>query len=157
MKAKDYGAARAVIEKLSPESVIRLYIEAARHGGPTAGEKALVVSMNLRWLPYFVSLRQAVGLEPVRVKLGKVQSEPLAQGAGENTFHFDEQGRLWRVMEPSGATMEFGGIMGDALAPGRYRVNGGEPVEAVNGRVRVKVAGVEAGIVITRDILGTRK
>ena len=34
----------------------------------------------------------------MRVRIGKVEVEPLAQGAGHNTFHFDEQSRLWRVL-----------------------------------------------------------
>ena len=106
--------------------------------------------MNLRWLPYFVSMRQAAGLEPVRIRLGKVEREPLAQGAGANTFHFDEQGRMWKVLEPASGTQELklAGIMGDRLQPGRYSVNGGEPVEARDGFVTLRLhSGLEEIVV----------
>ena len=71
-------------------------------------------------------MRQAVGIEPVRVKIGKVEREPLAQGAGRNTFYVDEQGHLWRVLEPApdARELKLGGIMGDPLQPGPNVVKG---------------------------------
>lgn len=138
-KAGDLSKARAEIAAARPEEAIRAYVRAARSGDITRGEEALVISLNLRWLPYFTALRQAAGLEPVRVKLGKVEREPLAQGAGTNTFHFDEQGRLWQVIEPNGASVELGAILNTPLAPGRYSVNGQPPVEARGGRVKVEL------------------
>ena len=140
-KRGDFAQARVELGQANPEEVIRAYVRAARKGTTTSGEKALVVSLNLRWLPYFVSMRQAVGLEPVRLRIGKVELEPLAQGAGTNTFHFDEQGRLWKVVEPAPETHEIqlAGIMGDRLEPGRYSINRGEPIQAVNGSVTVQL------------------
>jgi hypothetical protein len=152
LKAREFDQARAEIAKAKPEDAIRAYVRAASTGDITGGERALVVSLNLRWLPYFTSVRQAVGLEPVRVMLGKVEREPLAQGPGRNTFHFDEQGRLWRVLEPeAGArTMTLGAIMNDRLEPGRYSINGGAPVEAKNGQIEVPLAPGAREIVIAR-------
>jgi hypothetical protein len=151
-KRGDFAQARADLGQAKPEDVIRAYVRAARHGATTRGEQALVVSLNLRWLPYFVSMRQAAGLEPVRFRIGKVELEPLAQGAGTNTFHFDEQGRLWKVVDPAPGTreVELTAIMGDRLEAGRYSVNGAAPVEAHNGSVTVQVrAGLEE-IVISK-------
>jgi hypothetical protein len=139
LTAGDFAKARVEIAAAKPEEAIRAYVRAARSGGPTRGEEAIVVSLNLRWLPYFVSLRQAVGLEPVRVKLGRVEREPLAQGAGTLTFHFDEQGRVWRVLERNGEAMELGAMMNMPLQPGRYAVNGGPAVAARDGKVRVEL------------------
>lgn len=152
LKAGDYSKARAEISSARPEDAIRAYVRAARSGSITRGEEALVVSLNLRWLPYFASLRQAAGLEPVRVRIGRVQREPLAQGAGNNTFHIDEQGRLWRVVEPAAgaSTLALGGIMNDPLEPGRYSVNGQSPVASREGRVEVALVPGVTGIVISK-------
>jgi hypothetical protein len=151
-KGGDFARARAELSQARPEEVIRAYVRAALHGAITSGEKALVVSLNLRWLPYFVSLRQAAGLEPVRVRIGKVEREPLAQGAGTNTFYVDEQGRLWKVLEPPGGTREIklAGIMGDRLQPGRYSINGGEPIESRDGSVMVPLGAGPQEIVVSK-------
>jgi hypothetical protein len=152
LKAGEYEQARAELRRTRPEDAIRAYVRAARSGTITSGEKALVISLNLRWLPYFVSAAQAAGIEPVRVRLGKVEREPLAQGAGHNTFHFDEQGRLWRVLEPAaGATeLKLAGIMGDRLEPGTYGINGAESAAARNGSVTVPLNAGVTEIVLTR-------
>ncbi len=125
-KLGEFDQARKEMNQAKPEEVIRAYVRAAKSGTITGGEKALVVSLNLRWLPYYTSMRQAVGLEPVRVRIGKVEREPLAQGAGHNTFYFDEQGHVWRVLEPAANARELklGGIMGDPLRPGPNVVKG---------------------------------
>jgi len=48
---------------------------------------------------------------------------------------------LWKVVEPAPETHEIqlAGIMGDRLEPGRYSVNRGEPIQAVNGSVTVQL------------------
>lgn len=151
-KAGDFAKARMELIQAKPEDVIRRYVRAARYAAITSGEKALVVSLNLRWLPYFQSMRQAAGLEPVRVRIGKVHREPLAQGAGTNTFYFDEQGLLWKVLDPASDArdVKLKGIMGDRLQPGRYSVNGGEPVEARDGSVTVELRAGLQEIIVSR-------
>jgi hypothetical protein len=118
----------------------------------TKGEQALIISLNLRWLPYVVSMRQALGLEPVRYRIGEVQREPLAQGAGTNTFHVDEQGQLWKVIERAkgGERLRLGAMMGDKLEAGRYSINGGPPVESHDGMIDVTLAPDNTEIVLTR-------
>ena len=67
-------------------------------GGITRGEQGLVVSMNLRWLPHYVRQRQALGMEPVRYNFGPTSHDPLAQGAGKFTFHFDADHAVWECL-----------------------------------------------------------
>jgi hypothetical protein len=148
-RRNDLETARRELARSRPEEVIQAYAAAARRVRISKGEQALMVSLNLRWLPYVLSLRQALGLEPARIKFGPTQHEPLAQGAGSNTFHADADGRLWKTLgeKETGApayqwseaqaagemartglrvarplALKLGPIMGDALAPGRYRV-----------------------------------
>jgi hypothetical protein len=134
------------LAQADPEEAIRRYARMISHGRTGRGEEAIVISLNLRWLPYFVSLRQALGMEPVRVKFEPTQHEPLAQGAGSNTFFIDSARNLWgalgeketgipaavfdspdelcrsglRIDKP--VTLRLGPIMGDRLVSGRYRV-----------------------------------
>lgn len=91
----DLAGARAAMAKCQPESTIELYAEASCARGITRGEQGLIVSMNLRWLPYFEAQRQALGLAPVRVNFQPTQHDQLAQGAGRRTFYVDRQRRLW--------------------------------------------------------------
>jgi hypothetical protein len=97
-KRGDSDQARRELAGVSPELVIRQYAQTIAHGGASPGEKGILVSMNLRWLPYFVSLRQALALDPVRIKYGLTQHEPLAQSPGVNTFYFDTEKRLWKTL-----------------------------------------------------------
>lgn len=90
--------ARREIQSSRPEQAIEHYAAAARHGGITKGEQALIISLNLRWLPYFVTQRQVLGLEPVRVNFQPTQHDPLAQGAGHNTSFFDGAGKIWQCL-----------------------------------------------------------
>jgi hypothetical protein len=64
------------------------------HGALSRGEQALLISLNLRWLPYFHDRREAVGLAPVRINFQPTQHDPLAQGAGRNTFFVDADGAM---------------------------------------------------------------
>jgi hypothetical protein len=147
LQSGDVKQARASMEKAQPERAIAEYVRAAKRGAITRGEEALVISLNLRWLPYFTSLRQATGIEPAGIKFGPTQHEPLAQSAGSNTFFFDVSGALWKTLGeketgfPAFAaahkteicssgitvdkplTLKLAGIMGDPLPPGKYRAD----------------------------------
>lgn len=119
-----FDEAAKEIVKADPQAVIAKYVTAARRGRMSRGEEALIVSLNLRWLPYVVSVRQAVGLDPVRVRFDATQHEPLAQGAGSNTFFIDERKQLWKVLgdkETAVDPLKLGPMMGGKLRPGRYR------------------------------------
>ncbi len=152
LKAGDYEKARAELQRAQPGDAIRSYVRAIGSGAITSGEKALVISLNLRWLPYFASALQAVGLEPVRLRIGKVEQEPLAQGPGHNTFHFDQQGRVWRVFDRQslGGKLRVGAIMGDRLESGRYSINGGPAQEARAGQLEIAIQPGIDELVITK-------
>src|SRR5208337_3570328 len=68
LKAGDVALARREIAAASPENAIEQYSKTIHHGVTSRGEKGILISMNLRWLPYFEALRLAVGLEPLQVE-----------------------------------------------------------------------------------------
>jgi hypothetical protein len=94
-KKGELAKAREALADCKPEAVLEQYARMASGLGITSGEKGLLVSMNLRWLPYIVSQRQALGVESVRVKFMPTTHEPLAQAPGLYTFFIDRDHRLW--------------------------------------------------------------
>jgi hypothetical protein len=147
--AGNISQARREIAAASPESVIEQYARTIRHGATSSGEKGVLISLNLRWLPYFEAQRQAVGLEPLRVEFAPTNHEPLAQGSGHFSFDFDASKRVIEVLGSSelgigvqqfeaGAkcrsgisgievgslvTLAVGGLAGTRLPPGTYRMS----------------------------------
>jgi hypothetical protein len=95
-KAGDLTHAREHLAQSKPEAVLQQYARMATRGHITAGEKGLLVSMNLRWLSYIVSQRQALGVEAIRWKFEPTEDEPLAQEPGSYTFFVDREQHLWR-------------------------------------------------------------
>ncbi|MFQ6034757.1 MAG: hypothetical protein ACE5NM_02785 [Sedimentisphaerales bacterium] len=95
LKSGDLTGARKAVKMCSAESTIELYAQASKQYAVSQGERALIISLNLRWLPYFEAQRQAVGLSPVRLNFQPTQHDPLAQGAGRRTFYIDREGHLW--------------------------------------------------------------
>jgi len=95
-KAGDIDRAREELAQSKPEQVLEMYARMAARPGITSGEQGLLVSMNLRWLPYIVSQRQALGLENIRWKFEPTHTDPLAQQPGSFTFFLDGGRRLWR-------------------------------------------------------------
>ncbi len=83
------------ISKLNPEETLDLYAEKIANYGATRGEEGILVSLNLRWLPDYIDLRQRAGLEPVFINFQPTSHDPLAQGAGTNTFFIDEDKKFW--------------------------------------------------------------
>jgi len=79
--------ARRVEEK---QALMRRVIDHARDTG-------MLVTMNLKWVQYIESLRQSLGLAPVRMSFGPTSHEEKAQGAGTLTFHVGPDGSPWRV------------------------------------------------------------
>lgn len=104
-KAGDTAGASAELAGCEPEKVIVQFAEAASRGGITRGELGLVVSLNTRWLPHQVRLRQALALEPVRYNFGPTSHDRLAQLEGKLTYHFDGNHGIWQTLgkEETGA------------------------------------------------------
>jgi hypothetical protein len=179
--AAEHGAwdeARAAIARSEPEAAIAQFARAARRGSITRGEQALVVSLNLRWLPFVVSARQAAGLDAVRIKFGPTQHEALAQSAGTNTFYFTADRKVWKVMggKETGApafelgagvdervrtglriekplVLTLGPILGGNLKPGLYKIQllMVQPSAASEGVMEVELGG-SRGVRDTVDV-----
>jgi hypothetical protein len=96
-KKGDVPGARAAIAACHPEEIIQQFARFSA-AGMTRGEQGLVVSLNTRWLPHDVRLRQLLGVEPVRYKFGPTSHDPLAQAAGRFTFYFDTQHHVWQTL-----------------------------------------------------------
>lgn len=97
-KDKDLEAARKLIQQCKPEEVIENFARFSKNGKLSRGEKGLIVTMNTRWLPYYVQLRQCFGLEPIRINFGPTSHDPLAQSPGIYTFHFDDKKQVWQTL-----------------------------------------------------------
>ena len=91
----DVAGARKFMLQCHPEPVIELFARISSLGGMTRGEQGLVVTLNTRWLSHIVRHRQAIGLEPVRIKFAPTSHDPLAQSAGTFTFYFGPDHDLW--------------------------------------------------------------
>ena len=96
--AGDLESARKLIKGCHPEEVIEYYGRFSRRGGLSRGEQGLIVSMNTRWLPHYIKLRQQLGVEPIRMNFGPTSHDPLAQSRGIFTFYFDEKKNVWQTL-----------------------------------------------------------
>jgi hypothetical protein len=107
LKKGDVAGARTLIAQCHPEPVIELFARFSSIGGITRGEQGLVVSLNTRWLSHIVRHRQALGLEPVRIKFAPTSHDMLAQARGTFTFHFGPDHELWECWgeEETGAAV----------------------------------------------------
>ncbi len=88
----------SMMRKCHEGEVIERFAKTCVDAGITPGEQGLIVSMNLRWLPHFVRLRQSLGMEPVRFRFAPTSHEPLALARGVFTFFFDEHRNLWECL-----------------------------------------------------------
>ena len=169
LAAGDRATARQEIATARPESAIEDYARAIRHGQTSRGEKGILITLNLRWLPYFEAQRQALGLEPLQVDFAPTSHEPLAQGSGHYSFDFDATHKVIEVVgsaelgvevhsfdgrtgcasgiEVDGPVkLEIGGLAGTRLASGAYRMRlnmpGADRVEIESGSARQEITSV---------------
>ena len=82
-------------QKLNPEETIKIYSKLISEHGATQGEEGILLSLNLRWLPDYIDVRQRAGMEPVRINFQPTSHDPLAQGAGHHTFFIDSEQNIW--------------------------------------------------------------
>ena len=94
---QDVEGSREALASGDPKLVLEQYARAASRGKPTRGEMGILVSMNLKWLPYMISQRQALGIETIRHHFEPTEHEALAQGPGHYTFYFGADGELWKA------------------------------------------------------------
>lgn len=97
-KKGNLDAARTALAECRPERVIEQFARVSSTGGISRGEQGLIVSLNTRWLPHHVRLRQALGLEPIRYHFGPTSHDPLAQAPGRFTFHFTPDQQMWQTL-----------------------------------------------------------
>jgi len=94
----DVENARKELALCDPKSVLEQYARAASRGRPTRGEMGILIAMNLKWLPYMFSQRQALGLYPIHYHFQPTRQEALAQSPGNYTFYFDQDRTLWKAL-----------------------------------------------------------
>jgi hypothetical protein len=109
-----YEDARNLIAESEPEETLELFSALHRSRPLTKGEQAMIISMNLRWIPDFINQKQLVRLDPVRCNFQPTSHDPLAQAPGTYTFMVDETGHLWKGL-------------GEAEIPGVTAVQTAEP------------------------------
>jgi hypothetical protein len=145
VKAGDAALARREIAAANPESAIEQYSKTIRHGITNRGEKGILISMNLRWLPYFEAQRHTVGLEALHIEFAPTFHDALAQQPGAYTFDFDSSKRVIEVLGSaelgvdvkefkagagcasgvevqSPVALTVGGLVGTSLPAGSYRL-----------------------------------
>lgn len=98
IEKEEYSAAKNMLSQANPEETIRLYTDFSTQGYITQGEKGLIVSLNLRWLPDFYVFMQKLRMMPVKYNFAPVFHEPLARSAGPYTFFFTKDKEVWRSM-----------------------------------------------------------
>jgi len=97
LSRQDIEGARRELASCDPKSVLKQYARAACRAKPTRGEMGVLIAMSLKWLPYLVSQRQALGAETIRYHFEPTEHESLAQGQGNYTYYFDTHGDLWKA------------------------------------------------------------
>jgi hypothetical protein len=147
LKAGDLAGARSALTNSHPQAVIKEFAAFSTLGGITRGEQGLVVSMNLRWRPYFLRQRQELGLEPVRFNFAPTSHDHLAQLPGKFTWHADGSGRLWQtlgaeetgaspfVLPPEAKVTASAGVAEDHADICRAGIESAQPIEFVLGPV----------------------
>jgi hypothetical protein len=127
LKSNDLTGAHAAIVGCRPTVLIEQFARFSSLGGMTRGEQGLVVSLNTRWLPHILRLRQQLGLEPIHYNFGPTSHDPLAQAPGRFTFRFGEGRRLWQTLGAEETGAETFGVPG-AVELTRCGIESAQPV-----------------------------
>lgn len=99
LKYRAKGLIEEAIEAIllcEPEKLISQYAKFSAEKGITKGEKGVIISMNLSWLPFIESQRQSLGLSPIRYNFGPTIRPRFGQGLLRTNFFVDKEQRLWR-------------------------------------------------------------
>ena len=100
-----------------PEAVIEQFAKLSS-SGITRGEQGLIVTLNTRWLVYYIRQRQMLGMEPVRYNFGPTSHDKLAQAPGHFTYFFDAGQKVWETLgeEETGAPLFTAASASDEIA-----------------------------------------
>lgn len=91
----DLAASIRLLSEHPVERVVEQFADAARRLPVTPGEQGLLLSLNTRFYPYSVMLRQLARAEPIRFRFLRYEHSALAQGPGRGLFYFDRARNLW--------------------------------------------------------------
>ncbi len=86
------------IKKMCPEETIEMYSNTISDYEATRGEKGVLITLNLQWLPDYMDVKQRAGLEPLRINFQPTSHDPLARGAGKYTFFIDDEKNYWNSL-----------------------------------------------------------
>ncbi len=94
------------IRTCRPEELTALYSELSAEKEMTKGEKGMVITFNLCWLPFIENQRQSLGESPVRYNFAPTVHPKFGQGILRTTFHMDPDQNIWRNIgeEETGAS-----------------------------------------------------
>jgi hypothetical protein len=153
----DLEKGRQAMAKANPDMAIQKYVDATKLIGFTPGEKAIVFSMNTRWKPDFINLKQRLGMESVRFKFAPTQHDPLAQAPGHFTYFIDDEKVWWRcfwehemdnqvftktgnksaLVVPNEFALPLTSMHGQALPNGNYEIQINTKLPVKQGEIRL--------------------
>ncbi len=97
LKDNQFLKAKTLLQRYHPADTIRQFSRLSQLAGGDRGEEAMILSLGTRWITDYIALRQAVGLEAIRINYGPTKFEPTAQGSGRYSFHIDTEGHYWSM------------------------------------------------------------
>lgn len=98
IEACDILKARKIILSCYPDSVLNQYAKTIEQGEITRGEQGLLFSIGLRWLPFYISAKQSVGIDNICLNFGPTSHETLAQAPGNRTYFIDKNSNYWKTL-----------------------------------------------------------
>ncbi|MEN8230436.1 MAG: hypothetical protein ABFS38_19900, partial [Bacteroidota bacterium] len=98
LESGDIDAAKRIVDQFQPALAIEKYAKTIQHGQITKGEQGILFSMGVRWVPYFLSMKQLIGMDDIRINFGATSHEDLAQMAGVKTYFIDARKAYWNVL-----------------------------------------------------------
>ena len=108
MNNGDLSEMANIISKTYPEKAVLKYAEAIKYGPNTLGEQAIILRLNLNWLPDFVDIKQKAGLVPINYSFYPTNHEDIAEGAGQFSWYFEQDKTYMMCLgkkETNGATV----------------------------------------------------
>lgn len=88
--------AEEAIRQCNPEQIVDQYARFSAGKGITKGEKGILISLNLSWIPYIESQRQALRESPIRCNFAPTIHPKFGQGLLLTNFFIDKEQNLWR-------------------------------------------------------------
>ena len=132
-EAGNMQEARSAMAQAHPDDAIESYARAIRHGHTSRSEEGILITLNLKWLPYFQAQSVALGMAPLQVEFAPTYHEPIAQGPGHYTFDFDAAHHPIEVLGTSELGTEVKEFAGGWPCPSGIEVK--SPVDLTIGNI----------------------